>query len=98
MNRRDFLAALTPLATYFLSSQNAQAAPLDADAMKVALQTATPEEDGFLDYVLARVDAKTLPLSLVESTFQWARKKPRHRFQYFKRALIERAAKIGIRL
>jgi len=73
-------------------------ARLDAETMRSALRTATPEENGFIDYVLALVDEGRLPRWLVESTFQWARKKPRHRFQYFKRGLIVRAAQIGIDL
>jgi hypothetical protein len=76
----------------------AQASPLDANTMKAALRTATPEEDGFIDRVLAKVDKKKLPLDLVESTFLWARKKPRNKFQYFKRGLIVRAEQQGISL
>ena len=76
----------------------AEASPLDASTMKVALHTATPEEDGFIEYVLARVDAGTLPLDLVESTFLWAKKKRTNKFQYFKRGLILRAEEKGIHL
>ena len=39
-----------------------------------------------------------LPAELFEGTLEWARKKPRHKFQYFKHALILRAAQIGIDL
>jgi hypothetical protein len=76
--------------------REASAATLDADTMKVALHTATPEEDGFISRVLAMVDNDTLPESLVNSTFLWARKKPYNKFQYFKRGLILRAAEQGI--
>ena len=72
--------------------------PLDADAMRAALRTAAPEEDGFVDDVVGLVEAGRLPRGLVEGTFQWARRKSRHRFQYFRAALIVRAARIGIRL
>jgi hypothetical protein len=81
-----------------VGSRTAQASPLDAKTMKVVLHTATPEEEGFIDYVLARVDRGTLPLDLVESTFLWARKKPHNKFQYFKRGLILRAEQQGIQL
>jgi hypothetical protein len=74
----------------------AEASTLDADTMKVALHTATPEEDGFIEYVLLKVDKGVLPLDLVESTFLWAKKKPCYKFQYFKRGLILRAAQQGI--
>ena len=80
-------------------AQTAEAATrLDAKTMKAALRTATPEEDGFIDYVLDRVEAGKLPRSLVTSTFLWARKKPRRQFQYFKYGLIIRARRRGIKL
>jgi len=84
---------------------SAQSAPLqsgrdvlDADTMKAGLRTASREEDGFIEYVLELVDEGRLPADMVASTFQWARQKPRLKFQYFKRGLILRARKIGIRL
>ena len=91
------LAALALLATGW--SNIASAAPLDADTMKVALHTATPQEEGFIENVLALVDKGTLPWDLVESTFLWAKKKPANRrFYYFKQGLILRAADRGISL
>lgn len=72
--------------------------PLDAKTMQVALHTATPEENGFIQHVLDLVDKGTLPLDLVESTFLWARKKPQRKFQYFKHGLILRAEQRGIHL
>jgi hypothetical protein len=72
---------------------------LDAAKIKAALRTATPEEGGFVDRVVALARAGKIPPALVESTFDWARKKPYpHRFQYFKRGLTLRAAKAGITL
>ena len=76
----------------------AEAGVLDPNVMKIVLHTATPQEQGFIDYVVARVDKGTLPLDLVQSTFLWARKKPRKKFFYFKQGLILRAADRGIRL
>ena len=70
---------------------------LDAEKIKALLRTMTVEENGFVDRVLKMVSDGRLPSSLVDSTLQWARKKPyKHRFQYFKQALIVRAAAIGI--
>ena len=77
-------------------SRTAEAEPLDADVMKVALHTAAPEEDGFIDRVVDMVNRGILPADLVESTFLWAKKKPRNKFQYFKRGLILRASQQGI--
>ena len=76
----------------------AQGPRLDAATIKAGLRTAAPEENGFVDYVVRLVEEGRLPARLVLSTFHWARKKPKHRFQYFRRALIIRAARIGIRL
>jgi tRNA(Ile)-lysidine synthase TilS/MesJ len=78
-------------------AEQAQAAVrLDAAQIKAGLRTAAPEEEGFVERVVTMANEGKLPLSLVDSTFQWARKKPEHKFQYFKRGLIVRAAKIGI--
>jgi hypothetical protein len=71
---------------------------LTADQMKAALRTANVEEEGFIEKVLFLVKRGTLPEDLVESTFLWARKKPKHKFQYFKYALKLRAADRGIPL
>lgn len=71
---------------------------LDAGQIKAALNTATPEEDGFIEYVVGRVNEGTFPRKLFESTYLWARRKPRRKFQYFKHALILRAARAGIEL
>lgn len=73
-------------------------APLEVEKIKAALRTATQEEDGFIQYVSDLVVRDVLPRKLVESTFLWAKAKPDHRFQYFKRGLKVRAARQGIRL
>ena len=97
--KRACLFVVLVFAVFFaVSRRTTEASPLDANTMKVALHTSTPEEGGFIDQVLAMVDKGTLPLDLVESTFLWAKKKPRRKFQYFKRGLILRAADKGIRL
>jgi hypothetical protein len=71
---------------------------LDPDQIKAALRTGTDEENGFIDRTIAMVTAGTLPRDLFTSCFIWARKKPRHKFQYFKHALTARAAAIGVNL
>jgi hypothetical protein len=71
---------------------------LDVKMMKAALRTVDQEEDGFLEHVSNLVVQDVLPRSMVESTFLWARKKPDNKFQYFKRGLTVRAAKIGVKL
>ncbi len=71
---------------------------LDAGTIKAALRTATPAEGAFVDRVVELMAQKKLPRSLVQSTFQWARRKSHHQFQYFRRGLLIRAARLGIRL
>jgi len=96
MKRLLFAAVLLPVCWVALSISPTWAEPLDAKTMKVALHTATPQEDGFIDRVVALMEKGTLPRALVESTFLWARKKTRNKFYYFKYGLIRRAAEIGI--
>ena len=76
----------------------AQQTKLDAATIKAGLHTTAIEERGFVDRVVALMDKGTLPQSMVRGTFLWARKKPRHKFQYFKFAMIVRASRIGVRL
>jgi len=76
----------------------ARADDLDPDQIKAALRTTSDVEDGFVDRTVAMVRAGTLPRDLFASSFIWARKKPRHQFQYFRQALTARAAAIGIKL
>jgi len=99
-NRAILIVSLSLLAFSWISTVvGAATTRLDAATMKAALRTATPEEAGFITYVLVLVNKGLLPADLVDSTFQWARKKPsKYRFQYFKQALIVRADKIGIHI
>lgn len=63
------------------------------------LRPRSPQEFAFLDRVVRSVERGTLPLRLVQSTFNWARKRrARYRFPYFQRALQVQAAKQGIRI
>jgi hypothetical protein len=70
---------------------------LKADVIKAELHTGTAEQNAYIDSVLAKVSNGTLPASLVDSTFQWSRKKdPKFRFEFFKKALSIRAKEQGI--
>ncbi len=71
---------------------------LDAEAMKTALRTDRVEEDDFITYVVRLTRLGILPRDTVEAAFLWARRKAVHRFQYFREAVIHRAAEEGIRL
>ena len=75
----------------------AWAAPrLDADIIKAGLRTTFIEEDGFVEEVVAMADAGELPWAMVDNAFSWAKRKPKNQFQYFRRALIDLAAREGI--
>jgi hypothetical protein len=62
------------------------------------LRARREEEFAFVDRVMNLVKNGTLPRSVVVSTFNWARKKPRYPFQYFEHGLRERAKQIGVHL
>jgi hypothetical protein len=99
MSRRLFCLAVILAASMIVWTQLAYAdGPFDPDQIKAILRTATPEEEGFIDKTVAMVNDGALPADLFESTLEWARKKTRRKFQYFKHALILRAAQIGIDL
>ncbi len=99
MSRRFFCLAII-FATSMLAWTHLACADdaIDPQQIKAILRTATPEEGGFVDKTVAMVNNGTLPADLFESTLLWARKKPHHKFQYFKHALIQRAAAAGIDL
>jgi hypothetical protein len=100
MLRRSLVLALLLILwrTAPCQAGNASQWALDAGTMKAALHTATIEEGGFVEQVVEMTRQGTLPVSLVDSTFQWARKKPTYKFQYFKHGLILRARRLGIDL
>jgi hypothetical protein len=64
--------------------------------LKAGLLARTPDEQAFVDEVVARVDSGEIPLGLVQSTFLWARRHRPYPMQYFERALRVRAAELGI--
>ena len=67
--------------------------------LETGLRPQLPQEFAFVAYVVARVQQGTLPQSLVESTFLWARdQKQPYPFPYFERGLKVRARKLGITL
>ncbi len=92
------LPIIMAIVVALLTARVARADDLDPDQIKAALHTTAEIEDGFIDRTVGMVRAGTLPRDLFTSCFIWARKKPRHQFQYFRQALTVRAAEIGIKL
>ena len=69
------------------------------DQLKNGLRVRRAGDLAFIDTVVEKVEQGRLPLSLVKSTFQWARTKmTRYPFPYFAKALRIRAGKLGIKL
>jgi hypothetical protein len=70
------------------------------DQLNAGLKVRKPAEKLFVERVVQLVDKKVLPLSMVLSVFQYARKKEnRYPFFYFREALKIRAVKeLGVKL
>lgn len=69
---------------------------LDPEEMKAALRTTTIEDQGFIEKVVILAERGTLSPALVWKTFLWARRKPEHKFQYFRKAMILQALREGV--
>jgi hypothetical protein len=68
------------------------------DQLSFGLRARLPSEHAFIALVVERVESGKLPLEMVMSTFQWARRKRPYPFPYFESALRLRAALKGIAL
>lgn len=64
--------------------------------LEAGLKARRPQECAFLARVVAKVEDGTLPRSLVESTFFWARRQGRYPYVYFEAGLRLRAKRIGV--
>lgn len=101
MNRRRFVAMICGGTGWAaLSSRRLWAATdgLDPEVLKSSLRTATPEENGFIEYVVGLARAGRISPKTVQAAYLFAKTKPKHRFQYFKFAVIRLAAQEGVRL
>ena len=67
-------------------------------ALEEDLRARQPRELAFIEKVIDLIENGTLTESLVRSTYLWAKKKPRRKFQYFERGLRFRASRLGIDL
>ncbi len=75
-----------------------QSTPTLKQTLEKGLKARRPEEFAFIAMVVKKVDKGVLPRDLVESTFLWARGKGDLAFEYFRKGLIIRAQKMGIKL
>lgn len=99
MSRKPLAAALllALLATGRTLPVQAES-PLTEEMMFAVLRPELPDDRDYLTYLAALLSNNDIPRHLVESTLLWAREKPRHKYRYFKRALIIRANDLGIKL
>jgi len=67
-------------------------------SLEKGLKARRPVEFAFIASVVQMVDNGTLPKTLVETSFLWARKKRPYPFPYFEQSLKLQAQKIGIGL
>jgi hypothetical protein len=77
---------------------NSPGGPSLKTTLEKGLKARRPVEFAFIADVAARVEAGTLPRSLVNTTFLWAKKKQPFPFPYFQQALKVRAKQAGITL
>jgi len=68
------------------------------DRLEKGLKARRPQEFDFIDQVVTLVEKDTLKRKLVDSTFLWARRKPKNQFQYFEHAMRLRAKRAGVNL
>ena len=66
--------------------------------LKSGLKARRPVEFAFIEQVVERVKAKQIPISLVQTTFSWARRHQPYPYPYFERGMRERAQKLGVTL
>ena len=67
------------------------------DQLRSGLNARRDVEFKFIDDVVVLVRTQKLPVKLVMETFQYARnKRTKYPFQYFQRALVLRAARLGV--
>lgn len=100
MTRRSCLWSLTCAAVWpaAVSAADQKKPPLN-DTLRFGLRCRKPEEFAFVDLVTQKVDEGKLPLDVVLSMLQWARKRrPEFPFPYFQEGIKRRAAAIGVEL
>lgn len=66
------------------------------EMLEKGLRARRPQEFAFIGRVVDQVEAGTLPIDLVRSTFDWARRKRPYPYPYFERAIQVRAARVGL--
>jgi hypothetical protein len=68
------------------------------EQLEKGLRARRPVEFAFVAEVVQAVEDDRLPIRLVNVSYDWALKQPRHRFQYFEFAITKLAKKQGVAL
>jgi hypothetical protein len=89
---------LHPIAAVRAADNGTATVPTLKDKLEKGLKARLPSEFAFIATVVSKVNDGTLPLSLVDSTFLWARKRSDRPFEYFQHGLTLRAQMIGVAL
>jgi hypothetical protein len=102
-SRRSFFGALLCCgAVNALSLCSAQEPSTGNASLKetlvFGLRPRTPDDTAFIEMVVGRVEARTLPLTLVIETYRWAQNKRPYPYPFFERGLRIRARQAGIEL
>jgi len=71
---------------------------LDPKTLKAALKTTVIEDDNYILFLVTLVDQGRLPRVAFHTSFRWARQKAYRQFQFFKRAVIASADRMGVTL
>jgi hypothetical protein len=79
-------------------SGRGQEVALDPEAIKASLHTTAIEENNYVSFLVTLVNQSRLPRVTFDTSLRWARNKSYHRFQFFKRASIAQADRIGVTL
>ncbi len=66
--------------------------------LEKGLRARRPVEFAFIASVVQMVDAGTLPQSIVQTSFLWARKKRPYPYPYFRQSLRAQAQQMGVDL
>jgi hypothetical protein len=112
MHRRHFFSMVAALGIWSRSVARADDEPSGSatpqpggkvadleQTLKSGLRARRQLEFDFIHQVVLKVKAKELPADLVQSTFQWARKRgSRYPYPYFERGMRERAQRLGVDL
>jgi len=78
--------------------QTRAAERLDVSTIKLALKASEEENQGFIERVVERMNEGRLSRASVTVAFGQAKKQAKHKFQYFKQAMIRLADREGVSL